>query len=311
MDVLGFLINAPPQARVGGFSATFAYLAGLAEQGHKVNLIIAERTKAYNHQGVHVTGAEWVWQFFDKADLVVSNHGDDRRLHRMAVNADKPSIRFVHGAHDAFIFNLTEFGEPTLTVFNSHSLAEHVGYTGPQMICHPILRLDDYATEPGDAVTLVNLTKPKGVELFDQLARFLPHQPFLGVKGGYDKAHQIIPWRPNVTVIDTTRNMRDDVYAKTRILLMPSDYETWGMTAVEAMCSGIPVIAAATPGLKESLGKAGIFCDRKNLDAWINAVEELEDPGQYERNSMRCRARAEELAIDDGFARFSKFVEEL
>ena len=32
---------------------------------------------------------------------------------------------------------------------------------------------------------------------------------------------------------------------------MPSDYESWGRTATEAMCSGIPVICSEANGLKK------------------------------------------------------------
>ena len=309
MRVCAFLIDAPPKARVGGFSATFNYLAALAAEGHQVDLLLANRTKPFVHEGVHVTGAEWVWQYFDKADVVISNHGDDRRLHRLAANAHKPSIRFIHGAHDAFIFNLVEFGEPTLTVFNSHSLAAHTGYKGPQLVAHPILRPEEYATTPGDSITLVNLIKPKGVELFDQLARYLPHHTFLGVKGGYDEAHQVTMHRPNITTISKTRRMREDVYARTRILLMPSDYETWGLVGVEAFCSGIPVIAHPTPGLQESLGDAGLFCDRNDLHAWIDTIEMLNDPAVYEVQSQLCLQRAAQLAADDSLQRFIKIVD--
>ncbi|WP_262928542.1 glycosyltransferase family 4 protein [Streptomyces sp. CBMA152] len=51
--------------------------------------------------------------------------------------------------------------------------------------------------------------------------------------------------------------MREHVYSRSRVILMPSLYESWGRVAVEAFASGIPVIAHTTPGLVESMGEAG------------------------------------------------------
>lgn len=309
MRVLASLVSYPPFTRVGGFNATHRYLVGLVEAGHEVTALIGDRVPAYELDGVRVRSEQWVWKHFTKADLIISNHGDEARLHRIACREGKPSIRFIHGVHDALIHKIRRGGDPTLVVFNAHSLAEVVQYDGPKMVCHPILRVDEYATTPGDAITLVNLIKPKGVDVFDQLARYMPHREFLGCKGGYGK--QLEPFRPNVRVIAQTPNMRDHVYAKSRIVLMPSDYETWGLVGLEAFCSGIPVIAHPTPGLVESLGDAGIFCDRDDLDAWIDAVERLDDQSEYDSASEKARARADHWAKDDSLARFLKYVGEL
>ena len=306
MRILASLVSYAPHTRVGGFNATHRYLCGLLEAGHEVTVLIGDRTEAYKIDGISVKSSKWVWKHFEAADVVISNHGDPGHLHRMAMHAGKPSIRFVHGVHDAFIFELTKHGAPTMVVFNARSLAETVNYTGPHMICHPILRFAEYATTPGDAITLVNLIAPKGVNLFDMLARYLPERPFLGVKGGYGKQAEL--HRPNITVHPQTANMRDHVYARTRILLMPSDYETWGLVGVEAMCSGIPVIAHPTPGLTESLGDAGIFCDRADLDAWIDAIERLDDKSEYDLASKRAKARAEQLAADNSLERFITMI---
>ena len=80
------------------------------------------------------------------------------------------------------------------------------------------------------------------------------------------------------------------------ILLVPSDYESYGRVAVEAMGSGIPVVAHPTPGLKESLGSAGVFADRDDLDAWEAAVRRLHSPKVYPQASRAAAARALELA---------------
>src|SRR5690606_41527203 len=99
---------------------------------------------------------------------------------------------------------------------------------------------EEYATERGDGVTLINLYPPKGAATFWTLAERMPDVKFLAVIGGY--GHQDVRELPNVEVMPNIpgRRMRDEVYARTKILLMPSEYESWGRVGVEAMASGIP-----------------------------------------------------------------------
>jgi glycosyltransferase involved in cell wall biosynthesis len=86
------------------------------------------------------------------------------------------------------------------------------------------------------------------------------------------------------------------VYAKTDILLVPSKEESWGRVAVEAMSSGIPVIAHPTPGLLESCHSAGIFCDRNNISAWVKEIRRLKNDAAWRKEvSEKCLARAKDL----------------
>lgn len=312
MEILAYLLNTPPRARVGGFSATFEYLARLAEEGHRVVCLSGARAGTRtSHRGVRIDPIENIWSHLHRADVCISNNGDDARLHRPAIQAGKPSIRFVHGPHDMVFHRITDGGIPTRLIFNSHSLAAEFNYAGPSMVCHPILRFDEYATTRGYRITLVNLIKPKGAELFDFIARALPDHNFLGVRSGYNHGDEYAVHRPNIEVIPTTSNMRDDVYARTKILLVPSDFETWGLVAVEALCSGIPVIASPTPGLKESLGAAGLFAKRDEPELWIEHIEWLDNPKNYIAQSELCLRRAQELAADDSFDRFHKMLSEV
>lgn len=287
-----------------------AYHAALVEAGHHVDVLIPDRTNLYVLDGVHYNhlGA-MLWPKLTKADACLSIHGDDARLHRTALAERKPSIRFVHGTHDTLFHDLVKYGNPTLTVFNSHSLAAHVGYQGPQMVCHPYVDPAKFEVEPGDAITLVNLIDSKGYKTFDMLAQYLPGRPFLGVRGGYGQ--QPTEARRNIKLISPTGNVRDDILAKTRILLMPSEHETWGLIGVEAMCAGIPVIAHPTPGLVEALGNAGIFVDRDDIDGWLDVIEDLDNPAKYKAASKKAKARAAELAKDDSRTRFIRVLEEL
>jgi len=134
---------------------------------------------------------------------------------------------------------------------------------------------------------------PKGAPTFFELARRMPERRFLAVRGAYGA--QVTPSDcPNVTYLENTPDVRV-IYADTRLLLMPSNYESWGRCAIEAAVSGIPVLAAPAPGLVESLAWSGIFIERDDLDSWVRAIEWLDESETYREQSDRVLARSREL----------------
>lgn len=154
-------------------------------------------------------------------------------------------------------------------------------------------------------ITLINLNEAKGGALFWQIAEALPEYKFLGVKGSYGV--QWLKELDNVEVVDNGTDMRE-VYKRTEILLMPSQYESWGRTATEAAASGIPVICTDTPGLRENLGESGIYLDRRRVKEWIDMIKKLKGKKEYADASGKVKKRAQELRPD---SKLEIFEEEL
>jgi len=119
----------------------------------------------------------------------------------------------------------------------------------------------------------------------------MPERTFIGVEGNYNHNEPPPEDLANVRIVPNGPNIRQ-VYEQTRILLVPSEYESWSRCAIEASTSGIPVIAAPTPGLLESLGEAGIFADQGDTVAWLRNIENLDEPRTYQAASDAVRARA-------------------
>lgn len=289
--------------------ATHRLLLHLVARGHEVQVFACNaRDRPYEVDGLPVeTGLRGNCRAVELArgaDVVISHFGDDGTGAGIARDAGRPLVRLAHGGGP--------FGSGpacVLAVFNSFSLREAWAWDGPSIVVHPYTDPAEYRTVPGDRITLVNLSDPKGGRLFDRVTRAMPGHRFLGVKGGY--GNQIVPNRSNVAIQAMTSNMRDDVYARTRVLLMPSAYETWGMVGVEAMASGIPVIAHPTPGLVESLGAAGIFVDREDGQGWVDAIRRLDDPVEWAAVSERASKRSAELAAYDDRDLFADTLEAL
>lgn len=297
----------PSPRRLGAWLATSRYATHLADLGHQVTAApFAYRGRTLVIDGVEVRAMTHTERIDAAADhdVVVHHAGDRGAGYVLGRHAGRPVITFVHGAgHGAL--------DPAdLIVFNSENLRAASPQVAPSIVCHPPVFVDEWQVDRSgaDCITIVNLSREKGVDTAWMVAERMPLRRFLGVRGGY--GDQRIPRARNFEVLANQPDMRQ-VYARTRILLMPSAHETWGMVGVEAMCSGIPVIAHPTAGLLESLGPAGIFVDRDDVDGWVRAIENLDDPDCYAAASAAARARAVELDPVPNLARFAAAVEQL
>lgn len=305
MRILAHLPLYPPTSLVGAWLSTHQCLAALADRGHQVEVstyLASGPPWTYSHEGVDVFPRRPL--DLTGIDLVVSHLGDRQEASAAARAAGVPSVRMVHGVPLA-----GHVLDDDLAVFNSQSLADQVGWAGRQVVVPPPIWPEDYRTTPGDRVTLVNLSPDKGGYHLWKIAERMPHVQFLAVRGGYGP--QIRRCLPNVEMIDSTLDITTAVYARTRILLMPSRVETYGRTALEAACSGIPTIAHPTPGLIESLGDAATFVDRSSITSWVAAIDRLFDPAEWLAASRRALARAEQLDPAGDLDRFCTSIESL
>ena len=58
-------------------------------------------------------------------------------------------------------------------------------------------------------------------------------------------------------------------------LLHPSLYEGFGLTALEAMSAGTPVLAADSPGVREVCAEAARYVDPRDPPSFAAAIAEL------------------------------------
>lgn len=292
MRVLAVTPLYPPASRVGAWLATHGYMRHLVRRGHEVAVAsYLSSRRPWTIDGIRVRtargGKSSLLQAARGVDVVVSHYGDNGQGVQAAKLGGVPSVQLVHG------WIRKRPNSADLLVCNSQATYEACGRPEGAIVCRPpTFAAEHYVEQTGDAVTIVNCADDKGIRTAGRLAEALPDLPFLGVRGDY--LAQVIPRQQNFTVLPSQRDMRA-VWSQTRVLLMPSKHETWGMVGVEAMTSGIPVIAHPTPGLLESLGPAGIFCDRDDLDAWVAELDRLNDPDEYATASQRARERAAAL----------------
>jgi hypothetical protein len=267
-----------PWSRVGSWITTHDYLAGLAHRGHHVDATTLRPTDPYEIDGVHVNGQ------IEQPDVGICHLGSPPSVGHNLSRLGVPVVRMAHGHSPDNAAHLD--ATPTaLAIFASQALADDTAWDGPQMVAHPPVFPDRYRVKPGRKITLSNLSQDKGGALLGWITEAHPELEFLGVLGwGYQYEQQ----GPNVEVIAPVEDMRT-VYRQTRVLLMPSDRESYGRCAVEAACSGIPTIAHPSPGLMEAMGDHAIWVDRADRQGWIDKVGELQDPAVWREASINAR----------------------
>ncbi len=87
------------------------------------------------------------------------------------------------------------------------------------------------------------------------------------------------------------------IYNAADVLLAPSSYEGFGLTLLEAMACGTPVIASNVTSLPEVVGNAGILVDPFDSEAIAFGVKRIYEDNSY-RNSL----------IEKGLARAKLFT---
>jgi glycosyltransferase involved in cell wall biosynthesis len=81
-----------------------------------------------------------------------------------------------------------------------------------------------------------------------------------------------------------------ELYADAAALVHPSCYEGFGLTPLEAMSAGAPVIAADAPGVAEVCGDAARYIPVHNAVALASALQELAEQPQL-RDELRQRGK--------------------
>jgi L-malate glycosyltransferase len=110
----------------------------------------------------------------------------------------------------------------------------------------------------------------------------------------------------NVSAIET-------ILPAARLMLLPSDAESFGLAALEAMACGVPVVGTAAGGLPEVVedGVQGFLRPVGDVEGMANAaLTILEDDAVWRRFSQASRARAEtEFPTDGLVARYRALYE--
>jgi glycosyltransferase involved in cell wall biosynthesis len=89
----------------------------------------------------------------------------------------------------------------------------------------------------------------------------------------------------------------EEFYSQMDVVVVPSRFEGFGLTAIEAMNHGIPVVASAVDGLKEVIvdGSSGVLFESEDSDALSKTIVDLiEDDLKRDTLAKAGKKRVEE-----------------
>ena len=90
-----------------------------------------------------------------------------------------------------------------------------------------------------------------------------------------------------------TREALHALYAQCAVAVVPSIYEGFGYALAQALCAGLPVVAAATSSLPEIAGGDATLVDAYDARAWAAALAAvLADPARAHAHADSVRASA-------------------
>lgn len=329
MRVLAMLHLYAPQHNAGAETTAHQLLKKLVERGHQVVVQCSMPhpmyvTGPYTYEGVNVypyvnqaDPLRWL-EMADKPHLIVTHLKDTLRASFLAQQHKIPVVTMMHNNHGKSKADLR--WKTDLVVYNTEWMRADVEawWRDSQesepprgIVVHPPIFSADYRTKPGSHITLINLFEEKGSAIFYKLAEAFPKLRFLGVTGAYGK-QDVRHGLPNVDIVPhvAAHHMKTEVYAKTRVLLMPSWYESYGRAAVEAACSGIPTIASPTSGLREALGDGGTFAEHDDINAWTAALAGLTTAKGWAEASARAKSVAARLTPAEDLERWADAAEQ-
>lgn len=108
----------------------------------------------------------------------------------------------------------------------------------------------------------------------------LPLKVFGKSFAGYgDELKQIAQGKPHIEFLgEISDEEKWNLMVSAKAFIFPAEFEDFGITPVEAMAAGTPVIALRSGGVQESVveGKTGIFFDHPKVESLKHAIKRFE-----------------------------------
>lgn len=110
----------------------------------------------------------------------------------------------------------------------------------------------------------------------------------------------------NVTFLGFTRDV-EKLLENHDIAIQSSFYEGFGLGALEAMASGLPVVGSNIPGLRDVVNEGGLLFTPESSEDLIEQIRKLENTELYREMSKRALENSERFSIENTAKKYIDF----
>lgn len=302
-----------PHQRAGSEIYLHKVAKYLQSVGHDVKCIARAINGTYDYEGIKVFHCDTDnWKndnnaLWNEADLVFTQlSGTPYAMNKMRIHKKK----VINIAHNNGAYAQIPLRPNIYTIYNCENTAKELNYNHESFILPPPIFKEHYKDVDRTGakyITLINHNENKGGKILIEIAKMMPEHQFMAVQGGYYE--QIYSKEPNIKYVPLVEDIRPYL-AQTRILIAPSEYESYGQAQVEAMCCGIPVITSNTNIFREALNMQGsLVISRDYIPQWVSMIRMV--LSNYNNASIRSLDRAKELTPHNDLKNLTIWLEKI
>jgi len=284
MDIRpSWLQNLPFKAKLISPIRLIAPLVFKSMDFSKYDLVIVSATGAYNPNMVNK----------GKAVHICYCHTPPRYLYGYATARDWKKyalFRFLAGIANHFL-RMVDFSSAQKADFfiaNSQEVASRIKkfYRRDSAVIYPPVDMPELEQEPlsiknrGYFLAGGRLARAKRPDLVIKACKKLdlPLKVFGRGFAGYGEELRAMAGKTTEFLGEVTDEQKVKLMSGARAFIFPAESEDFGITPIEAMAAGTPVIAHRSGGVTESVvdAKTGIFFDELSVDALVSAIKKFE-----------------------------------
>lgn len=201
-------------------------------------------------------------------------------------------------------------------IANSKNIAARIEkfYRKPSIVIYPPIDVSKFRTAPKEDFFLVagRIAGSKGVDLAMKAANKLHVKlkivgEFAGIKFGQEEIEKLK--RPNIEFLGRVSDSElYGLYARAKAFLALGVEEDFGMTPVEAMAAGTPVIAYKSGGYLETVidGKTGTFFKDYNVASLVAAMKKIE---KLKISPAACQTQAKKFSKEKFIRKIKEVID--
>ena len=147
-----------------------------------------------------------------------------------------------------------------------------------------------------------------GLEILREVKKVIPDLE-VQLFGAYDPLEELENWI-HFTKNANTEQLRNKIYGVSKIYLLPSVLEGWGLTGMEAMASGALVVASRIGGIVDYANDANsILVEPDNKKEFVdNIIEMLQNDGKRIAITYKANEDVRQYVIDKSGERLIKII---